>query len=62
MKTHLVRMRPSMWGGEVRSSLCNRLNAQSQDGMNVTDKRKEVTCKFCLKLMPKRRTKGKSAQ
>lgn len=48
MKVHMVKIRRGLFGGGIlRGSLCGRLNMQSQDGMNVTDKPREVTCSFC---------------
>lgn len=44
---HLLR-RFKRWGGEGTGTLCNRM-ALSDDGMNLSDIREEVTCKFCLK-------------
>lgn len=53
MKVHLVKITRGFWGSDSTKtgSLCGRLNNASVDGMNVTDKRRDVTCKFCLKLM-----------
>lgn len=34
----------------VTTTLCGRLQSGGED-MNVADSAKEVTCKFCLKLM-----------
>jgi len=49
MKMHLARIRSNRYGGFNTGSLCGRLNAKSEDGMNLTDKADEVTCKFCRK-------------
>ena len=48
MVTHARRVRPNAFGGTSNGSLCGRLNAASRDGMNITDDRIKVTCKFCL--------------
>lgn len=47
---HLSDMRPNRHGGFNVSSACRRLRTLS-DGMNLTDNRKDVTCKLCLKAM-----------
>lgn len=36
------------WGGEGSGTLCNRMTL-SDDGMNLSDVREEVTCKLCLR-------------
>lgn len=61
MKIHLGYHRANAWGGYNTGSHCRRLNKLSEDGMNITDDPKEVTCKFCLKLMafPQRITRHK---
>lgn len=51
MKIHLAYRKANAWGGHTTGSHCHRLNSASQDGMNITDDPKKVTCKFCLKLM-----------
>lgn len=51
--THLCNTRTNAWGGHNTTSLCGRLRTVN-DGMNVTDKKSEVTCKFCLKAMARR--------
>lgn len=59
MAVHLLKVRRTPFGaGELRGSLCGRLNASSTDGMNVTDNEAEVTCHFCRKIMAYR---GKNA-
>jgi hypothetical protein len=51
MKVHMVKISRAMFGGGIlRGSLCGRLNLQSRDGMNVTDKPREVTCGFCRRF------------
>lgn len=47
IKVHMVR-RSNWFGGQKLSSLCGRVRTMA-DGMNITDNRHEVTCKFCLK-------------
>jgi len=61
MKIHLALVRNNAWGGITTGSHCRRLNKSCDDGMNITDDPKEVTCKFCLKLMafPQRITRHK---
>lgn len=51
MKVHLARVVSNAWGGVNTGSWCRRLHRGSQDGMNITDDKEKVTCKFCLKLM-----------
>lgn len=50
----MVKITRGLWGTDSTktSSLCGRLNNASTDGMNVTDVLEDVTCKFCLKLLP----------
>ena len=49
MRIHLSVVRPAPFGdGTLTRSLCGRLNAACRDGMNLTHKPEEVTCKFCL--------------
>lgn len=50
MKIHLSKIRRSQYGTKF-TSLCGRLNKESQGGMNVTVEEKEVTCKFCKEKM-----------
>lgn len=51
MKTHMLKIsRGVLGGGMLRGSLCGRLNLQSSDGMNITDKPREVTCAFCRRF------------
>lgn len=52
MKLHLATSRPNAFGGSNVHTLCRRSNASSRDGFNSTSVRAEVTCKFCIKLMP----------
>lgn len=33
------------------TTLCGRMNASFNDGMNIAETDKQVTCKFCLKEM-----------
>jgi hypothetical protein len=55
MVTHFSKInRKNAFGGTTFGTLCNRMNAGSKDGMNCTEKREEVTCKFCLKIMERR--------
>lgn len=56
MKLHKDNNRPNRWGGTTYGSLCGRLNAQCEDGMNVALTDEEVTCKFCLRIMAAKRT------
>jgi hypothetical protein len=35
----------------VYTTVCGRMNAKSQDGMNIAEKKSDVTCKFCLKRL-----------
>lgn len=53
IKIHMVRIR-KMWGGTLRGTLCNRLSNAGED-MNLTHARKEVTCKFCLRILESRK-------
>ena len=50
VRTHMVRVRPSAFGGILTTSLCGRLRTLS-DGMNLTHNRDDVTCAFCLKRL-----------
>lgn len=47
-------------GMTLNTTLCGRENKRSwdiSDGTNVADSDKEVTCKFCLKLMEEKRVR-----
>lgn len=33
------------------TTLCGRMNAASQDGMNIADDPRNVSCKLCLKKL-----------
>lgn len=50
MKVHKLKV-TSRWGGTMSGSVCGRLNSACADGMNVSDKDAEVTCRFCLRDM-----------
>lgn len=45
---HLSRTRPGPFGGTVTGSICGRSRTLA-DGMNLTGRWSEVTCKFCLR-------------
>lgn len=57
MKLHKVVDRKNRWGGFSKTTLCGRSNSNSTDGMNVTSKESEVTCKFCLKMIENEKSK-----
>lgn len=42
----------------IYTTLCGRMNAKSRDGMNIANKREEVTCKFCLSILAKKEAKA----
>lgn len=50
MVIHQSITRSNRFGGMTTRSLCGRTNNACDDGMNIGDA-KDVTCKFCLKLM-----------
>jgi hypothetical protein len=50
---HLSVTRPGAWGGTLTTALCGRLRTLN-DGMNLAETEKDVTCKFCLKMLAKR--------
>jgi predicted metal-dependent phosphoesterase TrpH len=49
----------SKWGGQVNGTLCNRFRNDLADGMNLTDKDEETTCKFCKKILEIKRRAGR---
>lgn len=51
---HLSEMRRSVSGTTIATTLCRRFRI-TDDGMNLTDKPAEVTCKLCLAAMRLRR-------
>lgn len=54
MKTHLARHTTNQQTGCHRTtSQCGRLHNACDDGMNITDDPREVTCGFCLKQLRK---------
>jgi hypothetical protein len=56
---HLSDVRRNLFDGITTNSLCRRSRV-TDDGMNLTGKPSEVTCKFCLKLINKKlKLKGK---
>lgn len=62
MVVHLSVVKRAPFGGPgstITRSLCGRLNAACNDGMNLGDAH-EVTCKFCLKIMAIRAKKAAS--
>lgn len=52
MVQHKDKQRQNAFGGITFTTLCNRMNAGSRDGMNIAETDDKVTCKFCLRLMP----------
>jgi hypothetical protein len=58
MKLHKDNNRPNRYGGTRYGTLCGRMNAAFDDGMNVANTDAEVTCKFCLNLMAIRAKAG----
>jgi hypothetical protein len=52
IKIHLSVTKP-FFGGTKTSSLCRRLRTTA-DGMNLTGDEKEVTCRFCLRILKAR--------
>lgn len=50
MVIHMQLIRKNAFGGMTNTTLCNRMRC-TFDGMNLTDKKEKVTCKFCLKLL-----------
>jgi hypothetical protein len=51
MVTHFAKVTTNKLGWTRTHTLCGRSNSASKDGFNSTDKREEVTCKFCLKRL-----------
>ena len=54
LKIHMARVVTAKLYGHtatVTGMLCGRTNRRSQDGMNSTGNRDEVTRRFCQKLM-----------
>lgn len=49
MKLHLGIVRRYRDGSTLTTTLCQRMNQASGDGMNIADTPEGVTCKFCLK-------------
>lgn len=51
MVQHKGRQRQNAFGGTTFTTLCNRMNRRSVNGMNIANSDAEVTCKFCLSMM-----------
>ena len=51
MKTHLAVSLDRVDGSTLTTTLCGRMNAQSEDGMNSTEDRAKVTCAFCRHII-----------
>ena len=47
-KVHMYRQVERPNGAILTTTLCGRMSGKGADGINSTDKRAEVTCKFCL--------------
>jgi len=62
MVQHKDRQYKNRFGGMTYTTLCGRMNAACNDGMNVANTDDEVTCKFCLRRMEliSRRARGGS--
>lgn len=64
MVLHKSDNRPNQYGGTNYRTLCGRMNARCDDGMNVAETDEKVTCKFCLRRMAvvSAKAEGRSAQ
>lgn len=51
MKTHFAVSGRGAFGGTLTTTLCGRMNAKSEDGMNSTEAAADVTCAFCLTIL-----------
>ncbi len=49
--THKQIYKKHPWGGEINSTLCNRVSHADKHGTNVTINNNEVTCKFCKSML-----------
>ena len=55
MKLHQAKNRMNKQGGMTLTTTCGRSSLRSDDGMNVALSDREVTCKFCLSIMKRRK-------
>ena len=55
MMLHQAKNKMNRRGGMIVSTSCGRSNKASDDGMNIAFSDKDVTCKFCLAIMNRRK-------
>jgi hypothetical protein len=53
MKLHKGRAKRGPFGGVLNGTLCGRLSAESEDGMNIAETDDAVSCTFCLRALAK---------
>jgi hypothetical protein len=51
IKTHFFRVIERPNGSRLTTTACGRMSNQCADGINSTDDRAKVTCKFCLRAL-----------
>lgn len=50
-KVHLAKQVERRNGAVLTTTACGRMSNQCADGINSTDDRAKVTCKFCLRAL-----------
>lgn len=54
-KVHMAKVVERRNGALLTTTVCGRMSGKAQDGINSTDDRAKVTCKFCLRALSEAR-------